>query len=69
MNLSDYFSTQPRGAQQEMAEALGISETWLSLVSTGRSLPSATLAVAIQRATGGKVSREELRPDLFGDVA
>jgi DNA-binding transcriptional regulator YdaS (Cro superfamily) len=65
MTLQEYFSNKGRGAKAEMATALGISRTWLSLVITERQPPSAELAVAIEKYTKGKVKRKVLRPDIF----
>lgn len=65
MTLDQYFATEPRGARQEMAAYLGITETWMSLLVTGKRRPSGLLAVRIERATDGLVSRQDLRPDLF----
>jgi DNA-binding transcriptional regulator YdaS (Cro superfamily) len=49
-----------------MARALNISKTWLSLIVSGKELPSPALAVAISGMTKGKVSRKTLRADIFG---
>ena len=51
------------------ARKLGISKTWLSLIVTGRQLPSPQLARDIELHTGRKVKRAELRPDIFGKTA
>lgn len=67
MTLTEYFATEPRGAKQEMAEYLGITTTWMSLLLSGKRVPSAKLAAALERATQGLVTRRELRPDLFSD--
>jgi DNA-binding transcriptional regulator YdaS (Cro superfamily) len=66
MTLQDYFSGRPYGAKAALARDLGITKTWLSMVISGRALPSAGLCFEIERRTG--VSRATLRPDLFGDV-
>lgn len=66
MQLRDYFRKQPRGAQTALAKRLGISKTWMTLITNGHEMPSAELAVLIHQITGGDVTREELRPDLFG---
>jgi len=68
MTLRQYFQGRPRGAQADLARQVGISRTWMSLLVSDRRLPSAELAVAIERCTGGKVRRKTLRPDLFGDL-
>ena len=66
MTLKEYFDTKPHGSKAAMAKALDISKTWLSLVISGRVVPSPALAVAISNYTKGKVSRKLLRPDIFG---
>jgi len=66
MTLQEYFSSQPRGSKAAMARALNISKTWLSLIVSGKELPSPALAVAISGMTKGKVSRKALRADIFG---
>jgi len=53
------------GAVNEMAEYLGITPTWLSLLIHERKRPSPELAVKIEKATQGLVPRNLLRPDLF----
>jgi len=65
MKLQEYFSTEPLGARGEMAEYLGISLTWMSLLIHERRTASAALALKIEKATQGLVTRKELRPDLF----
>jgi DNA-binding transcriptional regulator YdaS (Cro superfamily) len=53
------------GAVNEMAEHLGITATWLSILIHNHKRPSAMLAIKIEKATQGLVKREVLRPDLF----
>jgi DNA-binding transcriptional regulator YdaS (Cro superfamily) len=65
MTLADYFKTDVRGAKSEMAEYLKISPTWMALLIAGRRKASPVLALAIEKATGGLVTRQELRPDIF----
>ena len=66
MTLKEYFSTKPRGMKAQMAERLGISRTWMALIINEKVVPSAALAVLIHQMTHGEVTREALRPDLFG---
>lgn len=65
MTLQDYFKTDVRGSKSEMAEHLRITPTWISLIISGRRKASPVLALAIEKATGGLVTRQELRPDIF----
>jgi DNA-binding transcriptional regulator YdaS (Cro superfamily) len=65
MTLFDYFKTDVRGAKSEMAEYLNITPTWMALIIANRRKASPVLALAIEKATGGLVTRQELRPDIF----
>ena len=65
MTLKEYFATLPKGAQKDLAKKLQISTTWMTLVTNGHRIPSVPLAVLIEQATEGKVTRKELRPDVF----
>jgi DNA-binding transcriptional regulator YdaS (Cro superfamily) len=67
MTLADYFSTEPRGAKVEMAEYLGITATYISLLIAGKRKASPHLALAIENATQGLVRKETLRPDVYVD--
>lgn len=65
MNLQEYFSSDVRGAKGEMAEYLKITPTWMALLIAGTRQPSPMLALKIEEATQGMVTRQELRPDIF----
>ena len=65
MTLAEYFKTDVRGAKGEMAEYLKITPTWMALLIAGSRQPSPVLALAIEEATQGLVTRQELRPDIF----
>jgi DNA-binding transcriptional regulator YdaS (Cro superfamily) len=65
MNLHEYFEDKPRGCKTQFALKLGITKTYLSLIVSGRRVPSPPLCNLIERHTQGKVKREELRPDIF----
>lgn len=65
MKLKKYFEEEPYGAKKEMADYLGISATWMSLLIRGHRQPSPYLAKKIEKATQGLVTAKELRPDLF----
>jgi DNA-binding transcriptional regulator YdaS (Cro superfamily) len=67
MNLAEYFATEPRGSKQEMAQYLGITATYMSLLIHVQRRPSPQMAVKIEGATQGLVTRAELRPDIFVD--
>lgn len=66
MNLSDYFA-QGRSRRRELAAALGMSPEYLWQLASnwkGRKA-SPDLARRIEDATGGQVTRSDLRPDIW----
>jgi DNA-binding transcriptional regulator YdaS (Cro superfamily) len=67
MNLRQFLDELPRGGIARLAASLSISPVYLSQLAArqdGRE-PSAELAVLIERATGGVVTRRELRPNDY----
>ena len=65
MNLKMYFKDEPYGAKKEMADYLGITQTWMGLLIAKKRKPSPELAKKIQKATQGLVKAKDLRPDIF----
>lgn len=65
LTLRQYFDGEPHGAKKEMADYLGITPTWMSLLIAESRRPSPELAKKIEQATQGLVPASLLRPDLF----
>lgn len=65
MQLKDYFENKPHGSKADFAKSLGVTKTWLSLIMSGRKIPSPSLCIQIEKLTKRKVKRKELRPDIF----
>lgn len=68
MTLAEYFSTEPRGSKVEMAQYLDITATYMSLLIHGKRRASPHMALAIEAATQGLVTRRDLRPDLYVEI-
>jgi len=64
MNISTYLQ-QTKTTQQDFASQLGISQGLVSQWLLSRTTVTADRAVQIEKITNGKVTRLELRPDLF----
>lgn len=62
MTLSEYIKAA-RGNGATLAASLGISPSLLSQIAKDSSGTSPARCVAIERATGGTVTRQELRAD------
>lgn len=54
------------GSQKKLADAVGCSQQHISLLLRGVVKVTAEMAISIDEATKGDVSRRELRPDVFG---
>lgn len=57
------------GTQAELAKRIGLTQQGISYLLNGAARVSGETAVAIHRATKGRVSKKALRPDLFGRAA
>ena len=65
MTLREFFNGKPRGSAARLAAQVGVTPTWMALITNGLRKPSLRLAVEIEKATDGAVTRQELRPDVF----
>ncbi|WP_229635541.1 transcriptional regulator [Pseudomonas syringae] len=54
----------PRGGRKQLALQLGISSSYLSRLTSGDRAITAERCLQIEEATGGAVTRFDLRPDL-----
>ena len=64
MTLSEYLDSQGRGSAAALAKAIGASTSGVCLWRSGvRQVPIGR-CLAIERATGGRVRAEDLRPDF-----
>lgn len=53
------------GSQAKLAEAMGCSQQQIAYLLKASSI-TAEMALKIDAATNGKVSKHHLRPDIFG---
>jgi len=54
--------------QAQLAERIGSSAAYVSQISTGHRRASPRMAVKIEAASGGLVSRRDLRPDDWREI-
>jgi DNA-binding transcriptional regulator YdaS (Cro superfamily) len=54
-----------KGSQAKLATAMGCSQQYISWLLKEAGQISAEMAVAVEKATEGHVSRSDMRPDLF----
>lgn len=65
MKLKQYTDGLSRGELSKLAITLGVSASFLSQMSSGAAKVPTSRALAIENATGGLVSRNELCPDTW----
>ena len=63
MTLSEYLTAHGRGIQ--LSAAVGVTPATVSNWNAGKHPVPAELGAAIERATGGQVTRQELFPDAW----
>lgn len=63
MKLKQYTDSLTRGELSKLAIDLGISASFLSQMASGAAKVPISRALAIEKATKGKVTRKDLLPD------
>lgn len=56
---------KPGNKVVDLATAIGVSKAHISLMAAGKRTITAETAIAIERETGGEITRQDLRPDLW----
>lgn len=64
MQLAAYLSKAELSATR-FAKNIGVSKSMITLLIQGKRRVSPALAKKIEQATGGKVPKYELRPDVW----
>lgn len=65
MDLKTYLQSGEKGSAKKLAEALGVSASYMSQMKNGDAPISPRRAVDIERATAGVVTRRDLLPDKW----
>ena len=65
MKLKDYTNEH---SQSELAKLIGFAPSFVNQWVSGKRPIPVVACVAIERVTGGKVTRQELRPDDWMDI-
>lgn len=64
--LEAYWDRASLALRKQVAKDAGTNYRWLYQIAKEHHLCSAALAKKIELATGGIVTRAEIRPDIFG---
>lgn len=70
-NFRDYIKTavELKGSQKNLAESMGCTQQQISYLLNEATGISAEMAISIEAATDKAITRNHLRPDLFGESA
>ena len=58
----------PRGRRTQFGQNLGVTKATVDAWCGGWLTPTAEMCVKIEVLTFGRLTRRELRPDVFGDL-
>jgi len=67
MTLSKYYKSLSRKERAKVAKLAGIGVDYLYQLSTGFRRASPDTAKRLEKATDGKITKEQLRPDIWDD--
>lgn len=65
MTLSDYLSQLKRGGKSQFAKKIDVSKSFLRQMEDGTAPIPIYVAKKIEEHTQGKVTKAELRPDVW----
>jgi DNA-binding transcriptional regulator YdaS (Cro superfamily) len=70
MQVSELLQTaiEEAGSQAKLGKAIGCSQNAI-WQAKNRGTVTGEMAVAIERVTNGKVTKQQLRPDLFAEAS
>lgn len=62
MKLKHYFENHPEISQKQLAEKLGVTPEFVSMLVAGKRTGSIEKCILIEELTNGEVTVEDLRP-------
>lgn len=66
MNLNHHWKNLSSSERERLAKASGTASAYLYQIAAGYRKPSPLLAQRIEAASNGLVTRQDLRPDVYG---
>ena len=65
MDMKTYIKKEGRDAAARLAKKAGTKYVYLTQIASGFRKPSGRLTLLLEHHSGGMLSRQELRPDLY----
>lgn len=63
MKLKHYFEKHPEISQKQLAQQLGVTPEFVSMLAAGKRTGSIEKCILIEEITNGEVTIEDLRPN------
>ena len=63
MKLKHYFEKHPEISQKQLAQQLGVTPEFVSMLAAGKRAGSIEKCILIEELTNGEVTVEDLRPN------
>jgi DNA-binding transcriptional regulator YdaS (Cro superfamily) len=68
MDMKTFIATEGRESAKHLAALAGTNYTYLTQIASGFRKPSGRLTLLLEHHSKGKLTRHELRPDLYPEV-
>jgi DNA-binding transcriptional regulator YdaS (Cro superfamily) len=67
-SFRDYFNTLTPDQRKDLAAKVDTTVGYLKQIAWAKKKPGAVMCNKLEQATGGEVTRELLRPDIFSQA-
>jgi DNA-binding transcriptional regulator YdaS (Cro superfamily) len=68
MDMKTFIATEGRSAAKRLAILAGTNYAYLTQIASGFRKPSGRLTPLLEHHSNGKLTRHELRPDLYPEA-
>lgn len=69
MDMRTFLKTTSKTERERVAKEAETTVAYLFQLAGGHREPSVKLAMRLEKASGGLLSRRDLRPDIFRDLS
>lgn len=69
MDMRTFLKTTSKTERERVAKEVETTVAYLFQLAGGHRKPSVKLAMRLEKASGGLLSRRDLRPDIFRDLS
>lgn len=67
MSFKNYYDNLDASEKKQLSKKMKVTLGYLSQLATGHRKAGIHVIAKIEKATNGALTREEIRPDIFGE--